>query len=199
MSNEIKTQFILLIQQFKDHKLEKVIGDIIESDLYLFHEFLDQENIQKLKSKGSKHYNTLNLFANETYGNYKTNPDKYIKLSNNSIKKLKAISILELGKTKKNITYKEIGKIIDVNDTFEIESILFDLISKGLIKGKIFGEEKYIEIFAVKPRGNLTESLNESEEKLNKIINNLNEGIIFIDKQKNNIEEFSKKEAHSYL
>ena len=100
----LQQQFHELAKNFKGKEVEKVVQQILESDLYLTAEFLDCPNIKNLK-QGNVYYDTLYLFSMLTYKDYKKPNAKYLSLNNKLLNKLKCVSILEMAKEKKCLDY----------------------------------------------------------------------------------------------
>ena len=127
----LQQQFHELAKNFNGKELEKIIEQILESDLYLTSEFLDCPNIKNLKA-GNKYYDTLYLFSMLTYSDYKKSTAKYLPLNNKLLNKLKCVSILELAKEKKFLEYSYLKNSFDIKTNFELEELLFNLISRDL-------------------------------------------------------------------
>ena len=187
----LQQQFLELIKNFKGKELEKVIERILESDLYITSEFLNCPNIQALKS-GNKYYDTLYLFSMLTYADYRKSSAKYLPLNQKLLNKLKCVSILELAKEKKYLEYSYLKNSFDIKTNFELEELLFNLISRELINGKVNSKNEYVSILSVKPRCNLTD-MKKAEELIDKLINNLNDANEFLTSEENKIKEKTKE------
>ena len=187
----LQQQFLELIKNFKGKELEKVIERILESDLYITSEFLNCPNIQALKS-GNKYYDTLYLFSMLTYADYKKSSAKYLPLNQKLLNKLKCVSILELAKEKKYLEYTYLKNSFDIKSNFELEELLFNLISRELINGKVNSKNEYVSILSVKPRCNLTD-MKKAEELIDRLINNLNDASEFLTSEENKIKEKTKE------
>jgi len=192
----LQQQFQELVKNFKGKELEKVIEQILESDLYITAEFLDCPNIKALNS-GNKHYDTLYLFSMLTYSDYKKASAKYLKLNTKLLNKLKCISILELAKEKKFLDYTYLKNAFDIKTNFELEELLFNLISRELITGKVNSLNENITILSVKPRHNLID-VKKAENLIDRLINNLNNASDFLTGEENKIKE-KTKELNSIL
>ena len=186
----LQQQFHELIKNFKDKELEKIIRQILDSDIYITSEFLSCPNIEQLKS-GNKYYDTLYLFSNLTYSDYKKSPSNYIPLNNKLLNKLKCVSILELAKEQKCFEYSNLKNIFDIKTNFELEELLFDLISRELITGKVNSLKENVTILSVKPRCNLNDA-KMAEPLIDKLIDNLNDASEFLVKEENKIKEATK-------
>ena len=187
----LQQQFHELIKNFKGKELEKVIERLLESDLYTTSEFLNCPNIQALKS-GNKYYDTLYLFSMLTYSDYKKNTAKYLPLNTKLLNKLKCVSILELAKEKKFLEYSYLKNCFDIKTNFELEELLFNLISRELINGKVNSKNENVSILSVKPRCNLKD-VKKAEQLIDKLINNLNDANEFLTEEENKIKEKTKE------
>ena len=187
----LNQQFLELCKNFKGNQLEKVIEQILESDLYITSEFLSCPNIIALKS-GNKYYDTLYLFSILTYSDYKKSPTKYLTLNNKLLNKLKCVTILEIVKKKKFLEYSYLKNALDIKENYELEELLFTLISRDLITGKIDSKEQTVTILSVKPRCNLTD-VKKAEELIDRLINNLNNASEFLSNEEKNIKEKTKE------
>ena len=187
----LNQQFQELCKNFKGNQLEKVVEQILESDLYITSEFLSCPNIKDLKA-GNKYYDTLYLFSMLTYSDYKKSPSKYLSLNNKLLNKLKCVTILEIAKEKKFIEYDYLKNALEIKDNFELEELLFTLISRDLITGKINSKEQNVTILTVKPRCNLTD-VKKAEELIDRLINNLNNASEFLTYEEKKIKEKTKE------
>ena len=187
----LQQQFHELVKNFKGKEVEKVIERILDSELYITSEFLNCPNIKDLKA-GNKYYDTLYLFSMLNYDDYKKNPGKYLTLNPKLLNKLKCISILELAKEKKYLEYSYLKNAFDIKSNFELEEILFNLISKELINGKVDAKNESVSILSVKPRSNLTD-MKSAEKLIDRLINNLNDANAFLTQEESKIKEKTKE------
>ena len=187
----LQQQFHELVKNFKGKELEKVIEQILESDLYITSEFLNCPNIQALKTN-KKYYDTLYLFSMLTYNDYKKATSKYLTLNSKLLNKLKCVSILELAKEKKNLDYTYLKNLFDIKTNFELEELLFNLVSRELITGKVNAQNESISISSVKPRCNLID-MKKAEQLIDRLIDNLNDANEFLTNEENKIKEKTKE------
>ncbi len=187
----LQQQFHELVKNFKGKELEKVIEQILESDLYITSEFLNCPNIQALKTN-NKYYDTLYLFSMLTYNDYKKATSKYLTLNSKLLNKLKCVSILELAKEKKNLDYTYLKNLFDIKTNFELEELLFNLVSRELITGKVNAQNESISISSVKPRCNLID-MKKAEQLIDRLIDNLNDANEFLTNEENKIKEKTKE------
>ena len=181
------SQFEILIRDSKDDSLEQVIENLLMSDIYLVSKFLDNPKIQNLGAK-NKYFQTLKLFSHLTYLDYKNGKANYIDLKPKMLKKLKVLSIMEIAKFNKNIDYNYLKKTLDIIDNFELEEILFETISSGLIDGCVNSMKQCVNVISVKPRNNLLD-LNKAEATIDKWINNINHANMFIENQEKELNK----------
>lgn len=91
--------------------------------------------------KESRHLNTLQLFAFDTYQTYKKDPKKYIELKPVMEKKLKMITIAEMASqqstTQQSLKYSHLMKELDIKNIRELEDLIIDCMYNDLIKGTL--------------------------------------------------------------
>ena len=187
MSTSLKQQLELLIKEHKGNALEKVISQILSSDIYITADFLMSENIKALGPK-NKYYKTLELFSNFVYSDYEKGKSNYIDLTPEMLKKLKIVSILEYAKTNKCLDYNFLKEKLNLKEDFELETLLFELISKDLINGRVDMMNKKLKIISVKPRKNLSDVKNAKSE-IEKWLKNINEASFYIEQQEKKLKE----------
>ena len=187
----LSNQFHELLKNHKGNEVLNIIERILESDLYITSEYLSYPAVQALKA-GNKHYDTLYLFSMLTYSDYKKSPSKYLNLNSKLLNKLKCISILEIAKEKKFLEYSYLKNALDIKENYELEELLFTLISRDLITGKINSKEENVTILSVKPRCNLTD-VKKAEALIDKLIANLNNASEFLTNEEKKIKEKSKE------
>lgn len=108
------------------------------------------------------------------------------------INNLKILAIVNLAKDNKAMTYEFLMKNLDIKTEFEVEKILFEAFSKGLIQGQIDSMEKKIIIISLKGRNNSCED-EKNEPKIQSWIDNLTNVDLYIDSQIKNLEQENKK------
>ena len=175
------SQFEILIRDSKDDSIEQVIENLLMSDIYLVSKFLDFQKVQKLGEK-NKYFQTLLLFSYLTYLDYKKAKANYIDLKPKMLQKLKILSILEIAKFNKIINYDYLKSTLDIKDNFELEEILFETISSGLVVGYVNSMKQCVNVVSVKSRNNLMD-LKKAEITIDKWINNINYANTFIENQ----------------
>ena len=190
MSIPLKEQFSLLIKDNKGNALEKIISQILSSDIYITADFLLSENIKAL-GENNKYYSTLVLFSNLVYLDYEKEKSKYIDLTPEMIKKLKIVSILEYAKTNKCLDYNFLKEQLKIKENFELETLLFEIISKDLIKGRVDMMKEKVKIISVKPRKNLTD-VEKPKSEIENLLININEASNYIEEQEMKLNEDNK-------
>ena len=190
MSIPLKEQFSLLIKDNKGNALEKIISQILSSDIYITADFLLSENIKAL-GENNKYYSTLVLFSNLVYLDYEKEKSKYIDLTPEMIKKLKIVSILEYAKTNKCLDYNFLKEQLKIKENFELETLLFEIISKDLIKGRVDMMKEKVKIISVKPRKNLTD-VEKAKSEIENLLININEASNYIEEQEMKLNEDNK-------
>ena len=187
MSISLKQQFEHLIKENKGNALETIISQILSSDIYITADFLLCENIKAL-GPNNKYYKTLYLFSNLVYLDYEKEKSKYIDLNPEMIKKLKIVSILEYAKTNKCLDYNFLKEKLNLKEDFELETLLFELISKDLINGRVDMMNKKVKIISVKPRKNLSD-VNKAKSEIDKWLKNINQASAYIEQQEKKLKE----------
>ena len=94
----------------------------------------------------NKYYNTLSLFSKHTYSHYKNNQENFIPLNDKMIHKLRIITLLDLVKDQKNVHFETLFKLLDITDPFELDSVIFDAVSLGLISGRVDQKNKILKV-----------------------------------------------------
>jgi len=180
------SQFEILIRDSKDDSIEQVIENLLKSDIYLVSKFLDFPKVQKL-GENNKYFQTLKLFSHLTYLDYKKAKANYIDLKPKMLQKLKILSILEIAKFNKIINYDYLKSTLDIKDNFELEEILFETISSGLVVGYVNSMKQCVNVVSVKSRNNLMD-LKKAEITIDKWINNINYANTFIENQEKELK-----------
>lgn len=134
----------------------------------------------------------MKLLACHDYKTYIKQQNSYLDLSPAMINNLKILAIVNLAKDNKAMTYEFLMKNLDIKTEFEVEKILFDAFSKGLIQGQIDSMEKKIIIISLKGRNNSSED-GKNEPKIQSWIDNLTNVDLYIDSQIKNLEQENKK------
>ena len=191
MSSLQKQKFEVLVKENKGNSLEKIISQILSSNIYITSDFLSFPNVIEL-GKNNKSYNTLFLFSNLTYLDYVKDKSKYIDLTPQMIKKLKMVSILEYAKTNKSLDYSFLKEKLNIKENFELEELLFEIISNDLINGKVDVIKQKVNIISIKPRNNLS-NVNEAKKEIEKWLKNIELASKYIDEQEIKLQNDNEK------
>lgn len=191
MATSPKEQFAYMITQNKGAALEKIIEQILMSEVYTTSEFLSSPNIKSL-GETNKHYYTLKLFSNGTFSDYQKEKAKCIALNEKMLFNLKLISLIELAKSHKLLSYSTLKENFDLKDNFSLEEILFSAISRGLIVGKVDMQKETLSVVSVKPRHNLND-MTKAENQIDKFIANIDQATKYIDGQIENLNKENTK------
>ena len=191
MSSLQKQKFEVLVKENKGNSLEKIISQILSSNIYITSDFLSFPNVIEL-GKNNKSYNTLFLFSNLTYLDYVKDKSKYIDLTPQMIKKLKMVSILEYAKTNKSLDYSFLKEKLNIKENFELEELLFEIISNDLINGKVDVIKQKVNIISIKPRNNLS-NVNDAKKEIEKWWKNIEVASKYIDEQEIKLQNDNEK------
>jgi hypothetical protein len=191
MSSLQKQKFEVLVKENKGNSLEKIISQILSSNIYITSDFLSFPNVIEL-GKNNKSYNTLFLFSNLTYLDYVKDKSKYIDLTPQMIKKLKMVSILEYAKTNKSLDYSFLKEKLNIKENFELEELLFEIISNDLINGKVDVIKQKVNIISIKPRNNLS-NVNDAKKEIEKWLKNIEVASKYIDEQEIKLQNDNEK------
>ena len=191
MSSLQKQKFEVLVKEKKGNSLEKIISQILSSNIYITSDFLSFPNVIEL-GKNNKSYNTLFLFSNLTYLDYVKDKSKYIDLTPQMIKKLKMVSILEYAKTNKSLDYSFLKEKLNIKENFELEELLFEIISNDLINGKVDVIKQKVNIISIKPRNNLS-NVNDAKKEIEKWLKNIEVASKYIDEQEIKLQNDNEK------
>ena len=191
MSSLQKQKFEVLVKENKGNSLEKIISQILSSNIYITSDFLSFPNVIEL-GKNNKSYNTLFLFSNLTYLDYVKDKSKYIDLTPQMIKKLKMVSILEYAKTNKSLDYSFLKEKLNIKENFELEELLFEIISNDLINGKVDVIKQKVNIISIKPRNNLS-NVNDAKKEIEKWLKNIELASKYIDEQEIKLQNDNEK------
>jgi len=133
---------VMVIQQVLTH-----------SSIFVFGELLDQPNVKDLANGPHKqHLELLRLFAYGTYGDYKAANPELPKLNPKQLTKLKMLSIVEYAAKAKSLLYDDLMKSLDVPNVRELEDMIIECITLGLITGKLDHRKRALEVQSVAGR-----------------------------------------------
>lgn len=174
-----KDVFSTLISHNKGPAVEKIIEQILISQMIPSSFWLNEPNIKNIGQK-NKYYQTLYLFCYGTWADYLNNKDKYILLDEPKVKQLKLLTLIEISKNRKELSYCELKQLLDIKENFQLEKFLFTAFNKKYLTGSINGEKEKIYIITVCPRQNLKET-KSIKNQIEQWIRNLENSEKFID------------------
>ncbi|XP_004534617.1 COP9 signalosome complex subunit 7 isoform X2 [Ceratitis capitata] len=129
-------------------QLLDVVRQVLEAPaIYVFGELLALPNVQELKNgPNEKYFNTLNLFAYGTYKQYRQKPDDYLDLTPTMQKKLQHLTIVTLAIKNKCIPYEVLLEELEINNVRHLEDVIIEAIYADIIHGKLFQNNRFLEI-----------------------------------------------------
>jgi hypothetical protein len=105
--------------------------------------------------------------------------------------KLKIITVLDLLKIQKNIGLDFLSTQLDITDPFELDSLLFEAFSMGLITGKVDQKNKLLKVLSIKGRDYVNDG-KFLEQKLDKWIINLDNSSNYLMKHVESLRKDNK-------
>lgn len=120
--------------------------------------------------ESKKYYNVLTLFAFGTVKDYFKNQIDYPELSENQLKKLRKLTILEICAKKINkFSYDYLMKELVLSDSFALEEIFIESEYQDLLKCSVDQKNQMIQVNLIKGRDVKLGDVEEIEEKLKKM------------------------------
>ncbi|KNC33635.1 COP9 signalosome complex subunit 7 [Lucilia cuprina] len=141
-------QFCLLAKTAHGAAILELVKQVLEAPgVYVFGELLVMPNIQELKTGDHvKYFNTLNLFAYGTYKQYRQQPQDYLDLTPAMQKKLQHLTIVSLAIKNKCIPYEVLLEELEINNVRHLEDVIIEAIYADIIHGKLFQNNRFLEI-----------------------------------------------------
>ena len=62
------------------------------------------------------------------------------------LQKLKILTLLDFAKEKKNLSFDLLSKVLDITESFDLDSHIFEAFNLGLISGKIDQKNKVLKV-----------------------------------------------------
>lgn len=139
MTNGPLERFLLLAKGASGRAVSLTIDQVLSSpDVHVFAELLDLPNVQKLRGTGQEpSLALLELFAYGSYPEYKAAVASLPKLNPQQLKKLRLLTIVSLGSSRKTLPYAELMQALDVTTLRELEDLIIDAIYRKLVFGKL--------------------------------------------------------------
>jgi len=199
-------QFIVGIKKTSaESALVLSIDQVISApNVFVFGEYLNLENVQKLQGTPSqKHLDLLKIFAYGTYGDYKANKD-LPPLKDPQIKKLKQLTIASLAVKSRVIQYSVLQKELDIAQVRDLEDLIIDSIYIGVIQGQLDQKKNQLEVDVAMGRdlkpdsmtnmvNVLTQWHNQSELLLSNIKDRIQEASFLAEQEEKRKEEQKKR------
>jgi len=143
-------QFVLLAKNAKGAAAVELVKQALEAQgVYVFGELLDMANIQDLENTPHAPYlSLLNTFA---YGTYKglmeqsqagSTPD----LTEAMRRKLRLLTVVSLAEQNKLLPYSLLQTELEINSVRELEDLVIEGISAGVVLGKLDQKNSYFEV-----------------------------------------------------
>ena len=102
------------------------------------------------------------------------------------------VSILEYAKTNKSLDYSFLKEKLNIKENFELEELLFEIISNDLINGKVDMIKQKVNIISIKPRNNLS-NVNDAKKEIEKWLKNIEVASKYIDEQEIKLQNDNEK------
>jgi len=132
-------QFVLLAKNTKGAAAVENIRQALEAPgVYVFGELLDMANVQDLASNESTapYLRLLRLFTFGSYKDYKEQ-EGLPELSHGMLRKLRMLSVVSLAETEKLIPYNTLQNEVGLASVREVEDLIIEGISCGIMNGKL--------------------------------------------------------------
>lgn len=143
-------QFTLLAKNAKGAAAVELVKQALEaSGVYVFGELLDMQNIQDLgKNPATAPYlDLLKIFAYETYSTcFKQGAGLAELLNPGMVRKLRLLTIVTMAETKKVLPYSALLSELSLSSVRELEDLIIEGISAGIIMGKLDQKNSYFEV-----------------------------------------------------
>lgn len=143
-------QFTLLAKNAKGAAAVELVKQALEaSGVYVFGELLDMQNIQDLgKSPSTSPYlDLLKIFAYETYSTcFKQGGGLAEMLTSGMVRKLRLLTLVTMAETKKVLPYAALLTELELSSVRELEDLIIEGISAGIILGKLDQKSSYFEV-----------------------------------------------------
>ncbi len=145
-----------------------VLRAINHKSIYVFAELLEVPSVQDLKGteEFGRVYNTLELFAYGTFGEYRQSVDTYIDLTSPQLEKLKRLTLISIAMEMKVIPYEHLMDKLEITDLRSLEDLIIETIYSGLLKGKLNQRDSKLTITE-------TGSRDVQKENIDTLIHNL--------------------------
>eukprot|EP01012_Entosiphon_sulcatum_P059276 TRINITY_DN83646_c0_g1_i1.p1 TRINITY_DN83646_c0_g1~~TRINITY_DN83646_c0_g1_i1.p1 ORF type:complete len:277 (+),score=65.50 TRINITY_DN83646_c0_g1_i1:46-876(+) len=179
------SEWVIMAQATKGAGVAHVIRQAVASpNTYVFGEILALPQVNELKGhpEHGRAHDLLSLFAHGTYLDYKAHREQFPELSPSELHKLKELTVLTFACERKMLAYDELLQQLDISDVRQLEDLLIDAITHGLINAKLDQSTRHVEILATMGRdirpddvAKMLAILKKWSEDTEKVIATLNE------------------------
>jgi len=141
-------QFVLLAKTAKGAAAVELIKQALEAPgVYVFGELLDMPNIQDLENgPHGSHLALLNMFAYGTYRNIVAGKETLPELTELMTRKLRLLTVVSLAETNKMLPYSLLQSELDISSVRELEDLIIEGISAGVVLGKLDQKNCFFEV-----------------------------------------------------
>eukprot|EP00668_Euglena_longa_P011922 GGOE01014342.1.p1 GENE.GGOE01014342.1~~GGOE01014342.1.p1 ORF type:complete len:283 (+),score=111.92 GGOE01014342.1:65-913(+) len=124
---------------------------LLAPGLFVFGELLDLPSVVELSTNPDyadyrKWYNLLTTFAHGTYDDYKANQHNLPPLGAVELHKLKELTVLTMAAEHRVLPYDLLLSSLDITDVRQLEDLLIDAITHGLINAKLDQRSRLVEV-----------------------------------------------------
>merc|ERR1712098_890996 len=115
--------------------------------LFVFGELLDMANIQDLANGPSSSYLTLlNIFAYGTYRSLSQSVEPLPEMTDIMKRKLRLLTVVSLAEQNKVLAYSLLMSELDISTVRDLEDLVIEGISAGVVQGKLEQKSSYFEV-----------------------------------------------------
>ncbi|KAJ1435281.1 hypothetical protein B484DRAFT_446125 [Ochromonadaceae sp. CCMP2298] len=133
-------QFCILAQTQRNRACVALIQQVIShKKIFVFGELLAMPSVQSLKDEPEfrSAFNTLELFAYGTFGDYTSKRGDYLELTAVQESKLKQLSVLSLAAHQRTVSYATLQAALAVDSVRALEDLIIETIYAGLLRGRL--------------------------------------------------------------
>ena len=141
-------QFVLLAKNAKGAAAVELVKQALEAPgVFVFGELLDMINIQDLTNTPHQPYLTLlNIFAFGTFKSLSETTQPLPEITENMKRKLRLLTVVSLAETSKVLGYSLLMQELGINTVRELEDLVIEGISAGVVQGKLDQKCSHFEV-----------------------------------------------------
>jgi COP9 signalosome complex subunit 7 len=143
-------QFVLLAKTAKGAAAVELVKQVLQAQgVFVFGELLDMQNIKDLEANESTapYYHLLKLFAYGSYQDLQAQPAGSLpELTPVMSRKLRMLSVVTLAEHEKLIAYSVLQEKLGLDSIREVEDLIIEGISCGIMTGKLDQKNSYFEV-----------------------------------------------------